>query len=734
MQWSLAKPVDMVDDAIRGGGRRDPEPRPGRYATFLGRCVEGRVDITVRGGRRVVTALLSVLMLIALVGVPAAAQPAGLVADGSLGNGIAVGEVKDQFAPGRAIVAVRNPRRFWVAIDPVEQWGSMTFDPAPLEGPQANLGGAWATVAVIPPGGTAAYDLSWDPGAGSGQSFRVHYDGTSAGGLAATALNIVQLVGHVVGEGDLGGDAAAVGVAIRTLTQLPEWQDIVRKHQDGALAITDLPAVVKALLGSDTGRKALREALRAVGLKVGLSTLRKIATGVSGAEVLLFLKDLGEAVGDGEVDGSVQFYALAPVASSPDAAAGQWIAFIARLPGAAAQVMVVRPDGSDLHPLTSFADPEVDGSTDHVDFSELEWSPDGTRIAFVGPAPANPSYTAVFVVDLGGQVTKLSTETDDASPWTAHIGWTTDSQWVVAESGGSVTAYSLRGSRRSIDLPGYAGAPCVLVPLGGLVVDRMVVQSQKWDNDSCPGDPNFTPAGAPYSPVQGSWLVDFSSWQATPVDLPSVTSSALAPDGSRLAALVRDDDGVNQVVVFDLENGQRRTLTRNTCSFREGVDCVLPEGLMWSEDGSRVLFGADHLDDTRPRELWAISADGGPKKIRDGIDGLNRLIRADDLSCVMATVPMTCVDGGRLVTVAKDGLKVKDRGAAPDGVHGWWSWSPDRRHLAFTTRLSDKDAGGENYHVISVLDPAAGDESAVTPDLLPPHYSSTNGFWPVWSP
>jgi len=272
---------------------------------------------------RGVAALLATILLVVQSFVPVAAQGAEIRLDDVKANGIVSGEVKDQYAPGRAIVTVHNLRRFWVAIEPADQWGSMTFEPAPTTGDRGDLGGAWATIAVIPPLGTAAYDLSWDPRAGGSQAFRVHYDGTSAGGLAAVALNVVQLVGHVVGEGELKGGSGAVATALQTITQLPGWADIVRKNQGDAMALTDLPAVVKALLGSSTGRKALREALKAVGIDIGLPALRKIATGVSGAEVLLFLEDLGDAVSKGQVDGSVAFYVFQPTeVESPTNGAG----------------------------------------------------------------------------------------------------------------------------------------------------------------------------------------------------------------------------------------------------------------------------------------------------------------------------------------------------------------------------------------------------------------------------
>lgn len=72
---------------------------------------------------------------------------------------------------------------------------------------------------------------------------------------------------------------------------------------------------------------------------------------------------------------------------------GDWLAFRA---GAVTAVTIVRPDGSDLRVLDSFA-PISSGE-------RLTWSPDGVRLAYAKPVDCQPPICGqeVFIVDIAG--------------------------------------------------------------------------------------------------------------------------------------------------------------------------------------------------------------------------------------------------------------------------------------------------------------------------------------------
>ena len=537
--------------------------------------------------RGVTAALVAVILIVQSV-MPVAAQGAVIEADNSAGHGIVAGEVKDPYAPGRAIVSVQNLRRFWVAIEPVEHWGSTTFDPAPTTGPHADLGGAWATIAVIPPLGTAAYDLSVDPRAGGSQAFRVHYDGTSVGGLAAVALNVVQLVAHVAGDGQLKGGAAAAGTAIRALTQLPEWEDIVRKNQGDAMALTDLPAVVKALLGSGTGRSALREALKAVGIEVGLGTLRNIATGVSGAEVLLFLKDLGEAVGKGQVDGSVSFYAVLPTGSessvdeAPRDVAGEvgrpvdgWIAYSliehdANGGWTGSRIHVVTMDGADGRPVGMRLPPG------HLAANPI-WSHSGRYLAYL-TRNTDSAPNQLRVIDFGsGADLRLLVVPDVGKEEGIELQWASADQLLAG------IVVPKKGYRPLLRV-GANGSGRGRVP----IPDGMYVQDFQVSPDGSRIALTMVDRGE--GGEQGIVAtIDPQTWEVRELtNVRSAWALTWSPDGRRFAAIVSDREEDLGIWLFDPADGSHEVIGNlRRCT---ALDCPAVRLMWWSVDGSHLLI------------------------------------------------------------------------------------------------------------------------------------------------
>jgi dipeptidyl aminopeptidase/acylaminoacyl peptidase len=79
-------------------------------------------------------------------------------------------------------------------------------------------------------------------------------------------------------------------------------------------------------------------------------------------------------------------------AASPTPSAGPWIVFQWRAPSGGDGLFLVKPDGTGLHQLV----PDLPGEEIHPD-----WSPDGTRLAFVNRAPGDDA-SSLWIVNVDG--------------------------------------------------------------------------------------------------------------------------------------------------------------------------------------------------------------------------------------------------------------------------------------------------------------------------------------------
>jgi hypothetical protein len=246
------------------------------------------------------------LILAATVAWPAGWSSAqgSILVDDSDGNGVVSGAVEELTSESTARVTVRNERRFWVALDLQDPTGSMVLTPADLAD---DAGRVYAGLAVIGPGGEAAYEASFSPTEPGSQDVWVHYDGTTIGGLSAVALNVLQVIAYGLGAGQLSGSADAVLTAARTITDLPDWVAIAQSNQGGAATFADIPEYASVLLGTQAGRQAIRQALSELGVSVRGQQLRILARAMGAAEIVLLVNDLRDAVSDAETQGSVRF-------------------------------------------------------------------------------------------------------------------------------------------------------------------------------------------------------------------------------------------------------------------------------------------------------------------------------------------------------------------------------------------------------------------------------------------
>jgi Tol biopolymer transport system component len=140
---------------------------------------------------------------------------------------------------------------------------------------------------------------------------------------------------------------------------------------------------------------------------------------------------------------------------------------------------------------------------------------------------------------------------------------------------------------------------------------------------------------------------------------------AWSPDGRRLAFLVDQADGLDDVFVADADGGGRRRLTT--------ASKAIAGGISWSADGTKIVFAdlAGRLNTVSP-------AGGKPRRIR-AVGPLISPSWSPDGSKLAA------VHGGDLVLLAAAGGA--ERVLAHDA--GQPHWAPDGRSIVFTGRTRD---------------------------------------------
>ena len=124
---------------------------------------------------------------------------------------------------------------------------------------------------------------------------------------------------------------------------------------------------------------------------------------------------------------------LTDPAWSPDR---RWIAYARREPGSPVrELWLVRPDGSDRHPLTSL------GAISYWP----TWSPDGKRLAFVSDRGGTSfDLYSIGVTGLGLR-SLTSSASDDLEP-----AWSPDGKKIAFSTGGSIATIDLGGQKRQV--------------------------------------------------------------------------------------------------------------------------------------------------------------------------------------------------------------------------------------------------------------------------------------------
>ena len=201
-------------------------------------------------------------------------------------------------------------------------------------------------------------------------------------------------------------------------------------------------------------------------------------------------------------------------AVSPD---GSEVAYYGGTEDGSVQVFVANLDGTDVRQITS------NGSATLIWSGSPGWSPDGTRIAYVGH-PTGDVTRKGFVIDLSsGETTQVTFETGEVE----SIQFSPD---------GSSFLYT------TSELPGGYGTRAIrIVPVTGGEASTLVTRDRLWDGWQVPADAQLSPDGSLLSyicapgPAVCVANADGSGARVLASADDAIMSARWSPDGTRIA-------------------------------------------------------------------------------------------------------------------------------------------------------------------------------------------------------
>jgi Tol biopolymer transport system component len=259
------------------------------------------------------------------------------------------------------------------------------------------------------------------------------------------------------------------------------------------------------------------------------------------------------------------------------------------------------------------SDPEVTTSCGHVGIRSVDWSPDGTRVAYslFGGSGSTGERDGIYVMEIAtGRVRQLTSCTGpcldqndlDWSPDGSRIGYVQS-----FEQGCTTGTDAFDAVCHSLYAMKPNGTDRVEIPTGS-VVD--------------PVDPSWSPDGnsIAFSARAGDdWFVYTIALDGTEplrlaADLPSLrpTQPAWSPDGSTIAFVTALDpeDGIPFTVWSMAVDGSERKRLYDSCCMDGGAGYGV-QGPVWSPDGAQILVfqgtgGGLQLIDPRSGEAFEI--------------------------------------------------------------------------------------------------------------------------------
>lgn len=346
---------------------------------------------------------------------------------------------------------------------------------------------------------------------------------------------------------------------------------------------------------------------------------------------------------------------------SPD---GEWIVYSSDVEGLSLYTMSV--DGSNVARLSKA-----------VVALKAEWSPDGSRLAFVGLDPAAPSRAGVFVMNVDGSGVKaVATNAVESS-----VAWSP----VVEAAGDQSRTTPLR--------PGTPSPSPTPTPKAKLLAKGQLA---------------FTAAVE----LKDAMYLIAADGSGAPTAIPGsegMRDPTLSPDGKRLAfssnsgepgdydvdIFVMNTDGSGRVRITDIPPG------RND----EYEDRRMPvnEGVAWSPNGRWIAFLSYDLDDFDGNgSIYLVEPDGsGLLQLTDSASQpmfvgtvLSWSPGSDRIAFVSGAegqrdISLINADGSGLINLTDD-----------PGDYYWPAWSPDGKQIAFVSR-SDEGQGDFDVYVVS---------------------------------
>ena len=240
-------------------------------------------------------------------------------------------------------------------------------------------------------------------------------------------------------------------------------------------------------------------------------------------------------------------------------------------------LLTIRPDGSEERALGKGAVYLAFGTS-------FGWSADGRRLAYSATEPAEDGVKGgIFVVDgSGGEPLHLVMDPSALMP-----AWS---------PGGKEIAFMSAGEP---DESGSQEVEIALVQADGENIRQLVNR---------PG-PDIAPAWSPDGRRIAWWGQDLegppnrlfvaSMKEGELIELGTGSNPVWSPDGKKLAFTDEGADGDVEVLVVDVESGERTNLTNNPA--RD----MWPT---WSPDGKQIAFASDR-DDERG-EIYVMNSDG----------------------------------------------------------------------------------------------------------------------------
>jgi Tol biopolymer transport system component len=238
------------------------------------------------------------------------------------------------------------------------------------------------------------------------------------------------------------------------------------------------------------------------------------------------------------------------------------------------------------------SDPDVTTSCGHVGIGSVDWSPDGTRVAYTlfGGRPRNRGERdGIYVMGIENERVRQITSCTDPCVYQDDLDWSPDGSRI-----GYTQSY-LEGCTGASDT--FDGACHALYSMRPDGTDRVMLSTGSVVD---PVDPSWSPDGSSITfsgRVGEDWFVytmalDGSEPVRLAADLPSPrpTQPAWSPDGATIAFVTGHDpeNGLPFALWSMRPDGSDRRRLYDSCCMFGGAGYGV-QGPVWSPDGTQIL-------------------------------------------------------------------------------------------------------------------------------------------------